>query len=257
MSQAAASTPHAEISTLDVLKCVAVALMIVDHVGLYFVAEEPWLRVLGRPAAVIFGFLIGFSRSTRVPSSWVGLGVGLTLLNGWLFPESEDRSLDILVSLALTRILMPTLERLHAAQPLWLAPAAVGFALLIEPINAYLEYGTEVALMALLGLAVRLDQGGPAERTARDAVVLVALIGMSLTAIRHFGFMGWEAAGCTALLAVTMLVLASFERGRLAAPAWLAPLLRFCGRNTLWIYAVHLAAMMIVAWLLIDSPEEE
>ncbi|CAN0413637.1 unnamed protein product, partial [Phaeothamnion confervicola] len=119
---------QAHVTTLDLLKTAAVAMMIADHVGLYLVAE-PWLRIVGRGAAVIFGFLIGLSGSTRVPPSWIGLGISLTLLNGWLNPDdTESKALDILISLALTRMLTPYFERLHADSPLLLVPAPAAMA---------------------------------------------------------------------------------------------------------------------------------
>lgn len=238
-----------EITTLDLLKVAAVVLMIVDHVGLYLYQSD-WLRVLGRPAAVTFGFLIGFSRSRTVPGSWVVLGIGLSLLNRWLFPDGSVHALDILIGLALTRISLPMFERLHDIHPMSLVPLAVLMALIAEPMNDYLEYGTEISILALLGVAVRLDEGLPGQRASRDALALVALVAITLIALRHFEFTGWLALACAAILAATMLILSNFTRRTLEAPEWLAPILRFTGRNTLWIYAVHLALFQIAGSLL-------
>jgi hypothetical protein len=223
--------------------------MIVDHVGLYLYASD-WLRVLGRPAAVTFGFLIGFSRSRTVPVSWIVLGLGLSLLNRWLSPNDAEHALDILIGLALTRISMPLFDRLHDIHPMMLVPVAVLMALLAEPLNDYLEYGTEISIVALLGAAVRLDDGRRSARACRDALALVALVAITLIALRHFHFSGWTALGCAAILTATMLVLSNFERSALSAPEWLAPLLRFTGRNTLWIYAIHLALFQIAGSVL-------
>lgn len=251
----AAAEPR-PLNTLDLLKTLAVTLMITDHVGLYFLTDESWLRILGRGAAVIFGFLIGFSASTRVPPSWVGLGLGLTLLNAWLFPNDDLHTLDILISLALTRVVMPFFERVYSVSPLLLVPSAVALALVAQPLNAHLEYGTEVTLLALLGLAVRLDTGERSARAGRDAVALTAIVAMSLIAMRHFKFEGWEQIACVLVFAATILGLARFELSAVRLPAWLAPTLRFCGRNTLWIYAIHLAAFQIIAWW-IAAPLDE
>jgi len=253
MSQTTAPARSAsEVSTLDLLKTLALVLVITDHVGLYFY-EEPWLRVLGRPAAVIFGFLIGLSRSTRVPASWIGLGLGLTLLNDWLFPDSDEAVLDILISLALTRILVPFLDRLHDASPFWMAALAVALAPLTDPVNQYLEYGTEVVMMAALGVAVRLDNGTHIHRIARGALALIALGALSLISIYHFEFEGWEAVACVAILALTVVMLANFARTQVNVPTFVAPSLRFCGHNTLWIYALHLAAFQIALWWMVDT----
>ena len=248
MSQTASTPTPREVTTLDLLKTLAVVLMIADHIGLYVLPGNDVLRILGRPAAIIFGFLIGHSPSTRIPPSWIGLGLGLTLLNGWLLPQDSDQAIDILIGLALTRAVMPLFERLYDTDPLTLVPAGVGLALLAEPLNQYLEYGGEVTLVALLGLAVRRNAGTREQIAGRDAIALVALVGMSLIALRHFEFTGWMAAGCTTIIAVTILLLAQFRRTTITGPQWLVPLLRFGGRNSLWIYALHLAALIIGTW---------
>jgi hypothetical protein len=245
-----------QVTTLDLLKTAAAVMMIADHVGLYFL-DEPWLRIAGRGAAIIFGFLIGLSGSTRVPPSWIGLGLGLTLLNGWVTPnDPEPHTLDILISLALTRMLVPCFERLHSANPLHLVPAAIAMALLSEPLNHYLEYASEVTLLALLGIAIRLDSGRHGAAPARDGIALVAIVGMNILALRHFGFTGWHALGCIATITGTIIVLTHYRRRTIGMPRWLAPVVSFCGRNTLWIYAIHLAAFMLLGHSA-ETPTEE
>lgn len=243
----AANSSAREVSTIDVVKLVAVVLMLADHVGLY-VFDNTWLRIAGRPVAVIFGFLIGYSASTRVPPSWVGLGIGLTLLNRWLFPDGEDRVLDILVCLALTRIAMPFFDGVHKREPLLLVPIVAVLGLLTTSVNEFIEYGTEVPMLAILGAAVRLDQGRRGQTAARQAVALAAIVAISLISIRHFHLVGVQAAACVAIVALTITVLAGFRLHPVSVPAGLAPLLRWNGRHTLWIYAVHLAALQLLAW---------
>lgn len=245
---------RAEVTTLDLLKCAAVLLMFADHLGLY-IFDNAWLRVAGRPVAVIFGFLIGYSASARVPPSWIGLGLGLSLLNRALFPEDTPHTLDILLTLALTRLTMPFFERLHRAQPLLLVPMAGLLALLTVPMNEFLEYGTEVPIVALLGLAVRLDQGGAAQATARHATALAALVGIGVTTLQHFEFTGPHAAACIAILAVTMLALASFRSRPVVVPAMLAPPIRWTGRNTLLIYAAHMVVLLVTAWAMLPDAD--
>ena len=150
---------------------------------------------------------------------------------------------------------MPYFERMHQANPVLLVPATVGLAVLAEPLNAFFEYGSEVTMLALLGLAVRLDRGEPGQASGRDGVALVAIVAMSLMALRHFRFEGWEAPACIAMFAAIILMLASFRRQSMQLPTRLAPLIGFCGRNTLAIYAVHLALFELVAWWISDGSE--
>ena len=172
-------------------------------------------------------------------------------------PHHEPHTLDILVSLALTRAAMPFFDRLHTAHPLLLVPAVAVLGLLTEPINAFLEYGTEVPIVALLGTAVRLDRGERSHQAARQATALAGLIAISLVAIRHFEFEGWQALVCVSMLAATFLTLASFKRATIAAPAGLVPMLRWTGRHTLWIYAVHVALLQVYAWSVMDEVPDD
>lgn len=243
------------VTTLDLLKLIAVILMLADHVGLY-VFENQWLRVAGRPVAVIFGFLIGLSHSTRVPPVWIALGIGLSLANRWMFPGETPHSLDILITLAVTRMILPFFERVHAVQPLLLVPLVGALALLTGPLNELLEYGSEVPILAILGVAVRLDRGRREQTAARHALALAALVAISLVAIEHFSFEGWEAAACVAVLAATVLTLSQFRMAPVSVPALVAPAIAWIGRKTLMIYAVHLFALMLAAWMLLPETVE-
>ena len=50
----------------DFFKFVAILVMIIDHVGKYFLPEIEILRVIGRVAAPLFFFLVGYSKSQRL-----------------------------------------------------------------------------------------------------------------------------------------------------------------------------------------------
>lgn len=261
MAATPASGGYGQPGTLDLLKLVAVVAMIVDHVGLYFLPEQPLLRVLGRPAAVIFGFLIGYSASTRVPPSWVGLGLGLSYLESAVKDGDGDEdtaegsdgtdngaALDILIALALTRIVMPFFAWLHGVRVWLLVPAACLLGLAAQATNSYFEYGTEIAVVALLGLARRLDDGSTVSRLTMLALAGVGLATVGLQAVQFFAFEGAMRYGAIAVIAATLIGLIGFERRALPMmPLVLAKPLCFAGRTTLWIYAVHVAAFQLIA----------
>lgn len=250
--------------TLDLLKLAAVTAMVIDHIGLYFLPEQPVLRAIGRPAAVIFGFLIGYAATSRVPPSWVGLGLGLTFLERALADpagnedaddaedneggDGDDTALDILIALALTRIVMPFFAWLHGVRVWLLLPVALVLGLTAEATNQYFEYGTEIAVVALLGLARRLDKGSAADGATIAGLAVIGLATVGTIAVRHFEFKDGADAVALVLLAVTFVVLMVFaRRPLLGLPGWLSAPLCFVGRHTLWIYAVHLALFQVIA----------
>ncbi|MGV2432738.1 MAG UNVERIFIED_CONTAM: conjugal transfer protein TraX [Rickettsiaceae bacterium] len=50
----------------DLLKLLALVIMLVDHFGLYFDPENIWIRVIGRFAAPIFAFYAGYNFHGRI-----------------------------------------------------------------------------------------------------------------------------------------------------------------------------------------------
>lgn len=261
MTATSASGGYGEPSTLDLLKLGAVVAMIVDHVGLYFLPEQPALRVLGRPAAIIFGFLIGYSAATRVPPSWIGLGLGLTFLESAVRDGDGDEdtagasdaadnssALDILIALALTRIVMPFFAWLHGVRVWLLIPAACLLGLAADATNSYFEYGTEIVVVALLGLARRLDDGSRASMLNVFALALIGLVTVGVQAVQFFAFEGILRYAAIGIIAATLAVLIGFERRTLPRlPGAFAGPLCFVGRTTLWIYAAHVAAFQLIA----------
>jgi hypothetical protein len=238
------------VTTLDLLKVFAVATMLADHVGLYFLTDQTWWRAAGRPTIVIFGFLIGFAGPRTVPPLWIGLGLGLTLLEGWTDTGDEGAALDTLISLALARLSLPFFVWLMERNVWLLLLAAIAAALLAESTNQHLEYGTEVLMFALFGLACRGAAPNPTARVHAMPTGLAAMVGYLVISHRHFEFGASQTAAVAVVLAGLIVVLLRFEtrpiKAALNPP--LAAALRFAGQYTLEIYAIHLALFMIASW---------
>lgn len=66
----------------DLLKAIAILLMIVDHIGFFFFPEFTLLRVIGRISMPLFLFLVGYNRSGNIRRWFV---VSLLLVDGALF----------------------------------------------------------------------------------------------------------------------------------------------------------------------------
>jgi fucose 4-O-acetylase-like acetyltransferase len=129
--------------------------------------------------------------------------------------------------------------------------AAAALAGITQSIEGYIDYGAEIAVAALVGVAVRLNSGRATDVAAIAGSVLVATVTMSLLAIKTLDLAGVEAGSATAAVAATFVVLAVFRTtGVPHVPPLLAPALRWLGRNTLVIYAAHLALFQLTAFAL-------
>ncbi len=133
----------------DLLKSLALLLMIVDHVGYFFFPEESWFRVIGRLSVPIWFFLIGYADKRHVQSGiWIG---ALLIVLSTLFAGEFVFPLNILFMLALARLWV---DRIMArALQSYEAFAGMFFLLffLSFPTMLLFEYGTMGVMFTVFG----------------------------------------------------------------------------------------------------------
>jgi len=251
--RAPAGTGPGAVTTTDLLKSAGLTLVLIDHIGAYFVEDETGWRLLGRLAAPIFFFLIGFARSRTVPWTWPAFGTVLTVTDWFEVGSLSETTLNILLSFALLRRgLLPAFERWVLPSPLRSAGLVALCVGLIPWTDHVLEYGTGGWLWALFGLAHRrwLEHPDGARFWTRTGVAAVIATAYALRESDHFAFSPEHTALLMALTAGLVLLLARFRRADLAEmpPRAIAVPLRLCGRYSLEIYAVSLFAMQVVAY---------
>ena len=244
----------------DWLKTVAIILVLVDHIGYFFIEDDLWWSVFGRLAAPTFFFLLGYAKSRGVPRNWIWLGLGLTLLDVW-HNEWKWVAPNILLSFALIRLGRPY------AQGLLERHGWVGFALLaallfaLLPVTAQVvDYGAEGWLWALFGLSQRryVDHKSVQPNAGSRSLGLMRLLACLIAAAVYlwreqieFSFSQIQFAVFIVVLTILSLRLCVFLRGttRFQPPKLVADALGFIGRHTLEIYAIELAGFQIIAKL--------
>lgn len=256
----------------DWFKTAAIILVVVDHIGYFFIDDYEWWSVFGRWAAPPFFFLLGYARTRAVPFTWIWLGVVLTVLdswnNGW-----EWMAPNILLSFALIRLARPHVQA-FAQRYGWAA-----FVLLVTALLAILpatgnvvDYGSGGWLWALFGLYQRMHVDGvsatapdaqqyeasPLRATTRQvgvARVLACLVAAAVYVWQEqleFEFNTEQLAVFVLGIAVLSFALLHFRRGRsrIQPAEPIAGALRFLGCHTLEIYAIQLAGseLAILIW---------
>jgi len=73
------------ITRLDILKSVALLIMIIDHLGYYFFPDQILWRAIGRAGLPVWFFLAGYSRPTRLWEPSLILGGSLICLAKVMF----------------------------------------------------------------------------------------------------------------------------------------------------------------------------
>lgn len=239
---AMAATPKA-FTNYDLLKLLALLAMTLDHLGAYLYPDTPELRVIGRAAAPIFCFLVGWNQSYRWRTPLLLAAVmvsGLNFLHGAIFP------LNILWVILLGRLLMDWLDRRERPEQ---AALIVVAALVWLPLVGFvLDYATVGLLWMLWG---RQQRNHPGSRASAMYAVAALAGGIALMQILMALPLLYALAGAMVLAAITLYL----QRFRLRAlPEWRLPWVMTLSRHALIYYVVHLAVMISAALILGITP---
>jgi len=231
------------LTSFDLLKSLALILMIVDHVGYFFFPEEAWFRVIGRLSVPIWFFLIGYANTRQVQSViWTGaivVALSSVISGEFILP------LNILFALACARL---WIDRIMAgALQSYESFAGMFFLLffLSLPTMFLFEYGTMAFMFTVLGYLRQHKDGLNLNRFALFGFIAAVLIfytvvsGLLVSGLSQsqLWFLIAGMVGLSALLFV-------FEGREYAGISkTLGPVIKpfqIMGRHTLIVYVVHL-----------------
>jgi hypothetical protein len=224
-----------KITSYDILKTIAVILMIADHVGYYLYPEEIWLRIAGRLCVPMWFFLIGYARSRDLSAPiWIGCGL-LIVAN---IPAGMSLiPINILGTIIFVRLILDGfMTRSLRDQSTFWGMNAVLLAL-IFPSALVTEYGTMGLILAIFGWMCRQ------EHELKDRYLIFAITSFSAYQFLIFGFGQVEFMALTAGLFCVFTALHFFRAGTFNAPPLIAPILRFTGHHTMAIYVAHLLTL--------------
>jgi hypothetical protein len=267
--------PRDTVDNTDWLKTAAIILVVVEHIGYFFIEDADWWSTFGRLAAPPFFFLLGYAKTRTVPLHWIWVGVILTLLDSWNTDWTWVAP-NILLSFALIRVARPRVQNFleHHGWAAFAIFVSVLFAVL--PITANIvDYGAEGWLWALFGLCQRMYVDGrsdtdvdstvqitaPPAHTTPENLRLMRLLACFAAAVGYvwqeqmeFSFSQIHFAAVILGVGVLSLGLCLFHRGpsRIQPSESMAGALRFIGRRTLEIYAIQLAGSELIIKLMPD-----
>lgn len=244
------------ITSYDLIKGLAVILMIIDHIGVHFYPEEVWFRIIGRLCVPIWFFLIGYARTTEIPRLlWLGAIAVLAssfLAGQYLLP------LNILFTIMVARMIRQGLVERALHNPETLRGMFLILAFASIPSTLVLEYGTIGFLFVVMGYACR----NWAEVTARIAPKYILLFVAGAMAVFWMmqGGLREDVSSVQSLalalglgfIAALLLCFRSVQyplTAKMLRP-FIVGILRFIGRYTLEIYIFHIIIFrMIAIWL--------
>ncbi|HEU5047438.1 MAG TPA: TraX family protein [Rickettsiales bacterium] len=135
------------LNSYDALKLIALATMVIDHVGAYLYPDVDFLRVIGRMAFPLFLFLVGYSGNWAVRADllWSAAAVAVCAVatHHPVFP------LNILITIAVVRFVMPKLVK-RELTPSYLSAIFI-VSVVWYPLFLWLDYSTLAVLFAFCG----------------------------------------------------------------------------------------------------------
>ncbi len=245
-----------ELTSYDLLKSLALILMICDHVGHHFYPDEMWLRVLGRMCLPIWFFLIGYANSAQLSKSlWIGAGfvlVSAIIAGQYILP------LNILFSILILRYFRKTviLRTFHSPEAMRGMFFIIVF--LYFPTHVLFEYGAMAMLMVLFGFMAR-NKEKLSERIERKYLIMFAVasfvtffltLGIAMPVISRsqalFMLIGFGVIG----LLLWNFKPAEFPKARTFMAGSFISIFQFMGRRTLEIYVAHIMIFRAIAMVL-------
>ncbi len=142
-----------DLTSYDLLKSLAVILMIIDHIGLFFYPDEMWFRVIGRLCVPIWFFLIGYAKNSKITKDlWIGgviVAASAIVAGQYLLP------LNILFSIIFLRYFryitaVRCFDSVYGLRGMYLI-----LLFMTLPSAILFEYGTIAMLFVLIGYMLR------------------------------------------------------------------------------------------------------
>ncbi len=239
----------------DALKSLALLLMIIDHLGFYFWPEALWLRAIGRLSAPIWLFLIGYSPSSQ--PAWKLWLWGLLLAIAIASQGLPFFHVNILITIALCRLVLPWLSRLTPKSTEALVVQWGLLAALILPTQNFFDYGSFGLMAAYAGYLCRHSAYPKIHKILYGCLTLLAY-GILCQFNFHFTAEHWFFL-LPALVGLAFLLwhfrAGTFRQGHFANTEnfIFAPLLRLCGRYTLEIFIAHHLLFLLLLRYAMDT----
>ncbi len=241
-----------EITSIDLLKTLALITMLIDHVGFYFFPDIEMLRVIGRMSFPIWLFLVGFAKSRDIGPRLI-IGCIIVQIAG-VVAGMDFMPLNILGSILIIRLTLDHVARKMFSKEDELMIGAGVLTILVVPTYLLLEYGTVGWLIALVGYAVRhWDDLAP--RLGRLSVVTFCAVAVAVlvaSQILSFDLKGVQAFYCALLILVSLgLCYYLSKKGPIKSlnnsPIFIKGALHLFGRRTLEIYVIHQVIFRLLA----------
>ncbi len=232
------------VNSHDLIKALAVIIMICDHIGQYLAPNELWFRAIGRIGFPVWFFMAGYTKKGGF--TWELLpGMSLLVLTRYIL-GIPVLAINALLTIFLIRvmILYTPADYYKKNLPLVLLIALLA-CLFFNATSMLFEYGTIGLLFGYLGYAVR----NTPDTIERRILALACFVAFMATQLYPIRFDILQTLVIVVGTAAFMYWLYFFQyRQYNNSQSWhgFGVVIRGLGRHTLLIYVLHLYILAIV-----------
>jgi len=217
----------------DLLKAIAIVVMIVDHIGLRFIPDMHWLRIIGRFGISIWFFFAGYNYS-RPKHLLLQLGLMLSYL---VYVMCGDSTLNMLVTIYLGQCYLYLLEKFNKVSDKDTFIHCL-FMLLLFPLTYIIfEYGT--LTIAFMIAARHQARGG-------NGICFLPLLSISTMLLTYLCFEG-NFTNIEMAAAFFFIGIGSWALCIRPPDMPITVDVRIMSRHTLLIYFVHISSFTIAS----------
>jgi len=256
MNSALVNKSTKSVTSYDLLKSLALLLMLVDHIGVYFFPDVIEYRLVGRLSAPIWLFLIGYARSRGDILKLFSAGVIAQISYGLMF--ADWFYFDILFLMLLARYFLDDLMRYLLVSQRRFIIMAIVIALLSVPTGLVIMYGTLGLGFVIYGYLARYRQD---HKNVNDGFIAGYAVFLIVTyafynlivfsGLPDYGLNFLIVGGAAIALVGALFRPAAFPLFDHSALRLLKWPLKIMGRYTLEFYVIHLIAFRVVSYLFV------
>jgi hypothetical protein len=247
---AVTKTLPATVTYLDIMKTIAVIVMIIDHIGFYFFPDAMWFRAVGRVGTPIWFFLIGYATTRDLPNKLLIGALVLAVIDLVLF--NRVFALNVLVTIMAIRLSVDYVMNFITRSRYIFFIASILMALFYVATNMVFEYGTIALMFAVLGYMVR-HKNRVFDLTplrGQDIYIFASFTFLIFCVFQNaqFHFSAMQLcvmAGLSLAMTVAMMAITPREFPRIRNKT-IIQALHVGGRKTLEIYVAHLIVFKVI-----------
>lgn len=229
------------VNSHDLIKLLAIILMIVDHIGQFYYPDILWFRILGRAAAPLFFFLMGYHGKLHNNLLLCLYGVILSISSTLYYDRLVfNILLNFIFTYGILRYLLPNIPNQKFFITLFIAASVLNFF-----IYPRLEYG-------LFGLMFAISAQMMAKKWPLASHYMIYTLGLDFFwQSVQFGLFDRQATliAISIMPPVIFLIMENYHLREFHVQRWLCLPILILSRYSLEIYFIHLFLFQLWALL--------